>query len=258
MKLFILLLLSVSQFAMAAETAAYYRVWQGFKKQDVSTTEFMQLLPSFMNQTTDLYQNVLSNYIVVIPPINKPSFIPDEFALVAINAEDNYRQIRQTPEGQNYSDAHWDVFDRNTSKSAAMKMFYSENVNELESNTAYNILEQPVDWSKGITTVYIGIKKLNLDSTNYLQRLHRHIDAVAKAYKTMGLNGYIVIANDNYEVAYMNWISREAMQTAFTSKIGAELNLDANEIMDLLQFQEASPFNKYTVEADAVYSTISY
>jgi hypothetical protein len=118
LSVFSLLFISSQAFA---KDANYYRVWQGFKRSDVTYNDYMKILPSFMEATVDIYKNrALNQYLVAIPPKNKPDFVPDEFALVALHNEDIYRQIRKTKEGKAYGAAHWDVFQKGSSSSSKM------------------------------------------------------------------------------------------------------------------------------------------
>src|SRR5688572_13444607 len=95
--------------AQSVDIANYYRVWQGFQKSEMTNAEFLNVLSSFMKATVDLYKSkALNNYIVIIPPAVKPSFVPDELALVALSSKEDYDLIRSTPEGQAYSARHWD------------------------------------------------------------------------------------------------------------------------------------------------------
>ncbi|MBY0452328.1 MAG: hypothetical protein K2P92_04770, partial [Bdellovibrionaceae bacterium] len=70
-----------------------------------------------------------------------------------------------------------------------------------------------------------------------------------------GLKGYIIIANDQYEVAFMNWESAEARNTAFASPAGLHVRGESETYMNRLMFQEAQAFNKTSVESDKLYNT---
>lgn len=252
MKTIIMGLIMTIATAACATDAGYYRVWQGFKKTELTQSQFMNTLPAFMNETRNVYTGVLNNYLVAIPLTNKPAFVPDEFALVALRSEDDYKQIRATPIGQQYSESHWTVFNRENSKSAP----YSNIIPEiLEHNKAYDVVGAPVDWSRGHTTFYIGVKKSNISSADYLKWLNRHVNLVANSFKGKVLKGYIIIANDNYEVAFMNWESQSAMAEAFQTEEGKAIRDDAATYMDMLQFSEMKAFNGNSVETGVFYNT---
>src|SRR5437588_12379615 len=99
--------------AYAQNEATYYRFWQGFKLPDLTSEQFVQGLPPFMQSTVDVYQGKgINNYLVALPPANKPAFIPDEFALVAFDNEADYLADRNTPAGKAYANSHWQHFDQ--------------------------------------------------------------------------------------------------------------------------------------------------
>lgn len=244
--------------AQAIETAAYFRVWQGFSKPTLSPDQFLNELPAFMKETVELYrERALNNYIVVIPPANKPAFIPDELALVALSSKENYDAIRKTPEGQAYSNRHWDVFNKDNSKSAAMINYKLQKPAGLVHNTAYDMLGNEINWARGYNVAFIGTKKQGLSSAEFLQHLQKHIELAKSVMEPQGLLGYIVIANDQYEVAYLNWTSKSAHDLAAQSSGGEAVFADAQKFMDVLMYQEALTFQAgQAVSAGQAYSTL--
>lgn len=246
------LLISVS--ALSAPQAHYYRVWQGFMKSDLSMTydSFLSQLPGFMNKTLDLYQDHLNNYLVAVSPQHKPDFIPDEFALVALESEDSYKTIRATPEGKAYGDSHWEIFNKENSASVT---YTSQIPAILESNKSYDLISKPVDWKSGYTVFFIGVRKESITVNDFLTKLSTHIRDVSQSLASQGLLGYIVIANENYEVAYMNWKSKSAMEQAFVTNSGQRVQAQAEEIMTTVQYSTSEKFNGKSVEAGHFYKT---
>ena len=244
---FLLLLLTLPSLGRAAETAGYYRVWQGFKKSEFSSPVFQERLPAFMNATVAVYGSLLNNYLVVVPPSEKPAFIPDEFALVALRSEADYQRVRATPEGKAYGESHWELFARENSKSAPYVNYFPAEPNSLESNKAYDLVGAPVDWQAGHTTFFLGLRKGFLSRTAFLARLSQHVKLAANSFRSMGLKGFVLIAHEDYEAAYMNWESKEAMLAAFGTAAGANVQKDAAEIMDTLQWSEAEAFDSRSV-----------
>ncbi|MCC2677574.1 MAG: hypothetical protein K0R29_150 [Pseudobdellovibrio sp.] len=244
--------------AQSIDSANYFRVWQGFQRQELSQPEFFSSVADFMKLTVDLYKGrALNNYIVIIPPSVKPSYIPDELALVALSSKDSYDQIRATPEGQAYSAKHWDVFDKNTSKSAPMIDFTSANPSQLVNQTAYDMIGRPNNWATGYSTVFIGTKKSGMTAENFLSRLHAHVKLAKSVMVPKGLKGYIFIANENYEIAYLNWESKAAHDAAGATEGGKSVFDDAKEMMDVLMYQEAKSFVAgETISAGEGYSTL--
>lgn len=226
-----------------ASTAQYFRAWQGFQRSDLSSTQFLKQLPAFMKKTVAIYDGRgLNNYIVTLPPAQKPSFIPDELALVALESEADYQQVRSTPEGKAYGESHWQIFDRERSASAPMVDYWKVRPTQLVSNSSYDMTGDPIDWNDGVTMVFVGTKKNGISSRDFLQRLNHHVQAASRALSNKGLRGYIFIANDNYEVAYMNWSSKTAHDKAGQTSVAKKVFAEAGALMDTLMYIEAQPF----------------
>lgn len=253
----VILLSLLPNHGFSAESAGYYRMWQGFKKPAFSSEEFREKLPNFMNGTVRVYGNLLNNYLVALPPASKPDFIPDEFALVALGSEQDYRQVRNTPEGKEYGESHWQLFAREKSGSAPISNFFPEEPSSLQSNKAYDLMGAAVDWKKGHTTFFLGLRKDSLTKAEFLNRLSQHVKLAANSFRSVGLKGYLVIANENYEAAYMNWESKEAMQAAFFSAAGAQVQKDAGRFLELLQWSETEAYDSHSVAASHFYETAS-
>lgn len=244
--------------AQSIDTANYFRVWQGFQRAALTRPQFFESVAEFMKLTVDLYKGrALNNYIVIIPPLTKPSYVPDELALVALSSKDSYDQIRATPEGQAYSAKHWDVFDRNTSKSAPLVDFTAVNPARLQNQTAYDMIGRPNNWAEGYTTAFIGTVKHGISGESFLARLHRHVKLAKNTMVQKGLKGYIFIANENYEIAYLNWESKDSHDAAGASEGGKQVFDDAKEFMDVLMYQEAKSFTAgEAIRGGESYSTL--
>lgn len=255
-KLFIALIVLAScahseRVAGVAERASYYRVWQGFKRADLSGEAFASSLPSFMQSTVQLYgRSALNQYVVVIPPAEKPVVVPDEFALIALSDEAAYQNIRGTSEGRAYGESHWKIFERSNSKSAFMVVGLPD---ALKSGIAYDLTDGALDWSKGVTYFYLGTRKESISPSQFLTRLRAHVAMTSRVLTPVGMRGYIVIADDNYEAAYMNWESAAAMTKAFAKGgVGEPIGADSRTFMDSLMWTEALPFST-VVKPSTVY-----
>lgn len=230
--------------AESIDSANYFRVWQGYQRAELTQTDFFNSVAGFMKATVDLYKGkALNNYIVIIPPSVKPSYIPDELALVALNSKENYDQIRATPEGKAYSAQHWEIFDRATSASAPFVDYTANRPAQLVNQTSYDIIGKSINWAAGFNTVFIGTKKTGMNSAAFLQKLQSHVDLAKSVMVPKGLQGYIIIANENYEIAYLNWKSKAAHDAAGTTSEGQAVFADARAFMDVLMYQEAKSFN---------------
>lgn len=251
--------ITLSSSVSKANKAEYFRVWQGFKKPTLTNDQFLKELPSFMKDTVELYnERGLNNYLVVIPPANRPDYIPDELALVALTSEAEYSAIRNTEEGKAYSARHWDIFNKDNSVSSKTFIDYQADPPEkLVSGATYDMIGESIDWSQGYSLVYIGTRQKQLSTEQFLGRLNKHIVLSQETLKPLGLNAYIVLANENYEVAYMNWKSKEAHDAAFARDDVKAVFSDASTMLDLLMYQEFSPFVAGSaVSEGASYSTL--
>ncbi len=261
MKSILTLALLLTSLSSMAQDATYFRAWQGFKNPKLTQGSFLQELPLFMKDTVDLYRDhALVNYIVIIPPKNKPAFIPDEFALVALTCKDDYQGIRQTTEGQRYGEKPWDLFNKENSKSAdPMIDFTTELPKTLIHNNSYDTIGTPIDWSRGYNRVYIGIRKSSLTSIEFLKKLSAHAVMFKRTMIPRGVKGYVLIANNNYEVAYVNWESKQSHHDAYKTADGIAVTKDETQILDNLLYQETKPYmtnlRKNVIEGEA-YSTL--
>jgi hypothetical protein len=223
---------------LAAPKAGFFRVWRGFRRPDLDDRSFLAKLAPFMKATTDLYgRELLSNYLVALPPEKRPAQVPAEFALVALESEAGYRAVRATPAGQAYTEAHWELFDRENSKSAALVMGLPE---RLEAGTAYDLSLEALDWREGENLFFLGTRKAGFSEEAFLARLRTHLDLVVRELRPLGLRGYIVLAEGGYEAAFLNWESEEARLRAFEGAAGPRVMADAAEFMDGLQYSLAA------------------
>ncbi len=256
---FIMLTMLNAEPPVQLDKANYFRVWQGFKHPDLTSEQFVATFPPFMKETVTIYGGrALINYIVVIPPADKPAYVPDEFALVALTSKQDYELIRATPEGQNYLARHWIFFDKSKSKSADPLVNYEkDHPASLAHNTSYDMISNPMNWATGYNAVFIGTRKSGLDATQFLTRLKSHVELTKSVMVPMGLNGYIFIANEQYEIAYLNWESKEKHDQAGQTPEAQAAFKDAEEFMDVLLYTQAVPFQAGSpIQPGKAYSTL--
>lgn len=245
--------LLLNAFSAYGAKASYYRFWRGFKKPTLTDSSFLGAIPNFMNQTLDLYKGKgLSNYIVGMPPTMKSTYIPDEIALVAFDSEDSYRTLRSTPEGKEYAEAHWDLFNKDNSKSANLEGFDGK---QLNFEVATDVLGKPVDWSRGVTFFYIGERKKDVSLLQFQSVMTHHVQAVKDAFTPYGIKGYIILLSEHYEIAFMNFDSMGPASQAFASKEGVLIQEESASIMNTVVWNVAAPFEG-TVTYGQSYSTV--
>lgn len=241
--------------AQADETTNYYRFWRGFKKADITSDQLKkQLAGHFMTATVKINAGKgLVSYTVAVPPADKPAFVPDEFALVAYESEERYRSQAATPEGKKYGLMHWDIFDRNTSKSVVPIKFSETNPTKISANVAYDMVGRNTNWQQGYVTFSIGLRKKGVSPADFLRWMTSHIKQSAELFSKYGLQGYLVLATDDYTVAYVKWPSKADAERAFASEeVREKVVNNAGEFMDSLQSQEARAFDGTVHDADFI------
>jgi hypothetical protein len=119
------------------------------------------------------------------------------------------------------------------------------------------MLGKPIDWAAGYTAVFIGIRKPTLSRAKFMKRLQSHIEQASRHMRKLGLRGYIVAAHGDYEVAYMNWHSKEAHDQASSAEGTEAITADAQSIMNPLMYEKATKV-KAGVDVDfgKAYSTV--
>ena len=108
----------------------------------------------------------------------------------------------------------------------------------------YSVLA-PYRVSEGrLTTLFVG-KSKSLDGQAFRDRLRQHVELVANLMKPKGQLSYIVYANDQYEVALMQWPSEDVMNAAFAGDAGKAIQNNAQEFIEVKVWKnvEAEPMN---------------
>lgn len=248
MKKLILTLTAALGMSLSAHATEYFRFWQGFKAPGLSEASFFSKLPIFMNETAELYgrkSQLLNSYLVVIPPKDKPSFVPDEFALVILSSEHEYRNIRQTEDGKKYSDRHWDVFDRTNSASAREVFEWEKQIPEtLTSGSAHWILGKGHDWNQGYTTMFLGYRRPEITESDFLSRMHGILLTTKNTMQPMGLKAYVVLITKDYEIAFFNWESKELHDKAAWSEEGLNNYYQSHFLLKRLMYTEPQKADK--------------
>lgn len=119
------------------------------------------------------------------------------------------------------------------------------------------MIGEDIDWATGVNFVYIGTRKSDQLPHQFLERLKSHVELAKSVMNPKGLRGYIIIANENYEVAYLNWTSQAAHDSALQSQDGQMVFQDAGEFMDPLMYEPARAFEAgQPISQGAAYSTL--
>ena len=93
--------------------------------------------------------------------------------------------------------------------------------------------------------VYIGLRKSTITQTDFLEKLTEHASLFKQIMQPKGVLGYILIANNDYEIAYVNWSSKAALDNAFKNSDGAKIVKNGSQILNNLYYQNARPSDVY-------------
>jgi len=109
---------------------------------------------------------------------------------------------------------------------------------DLKTGAVYDLSHRSTDWNQGYTTLFVGKRKEPTSQTAYLERLSHHIHQFDENMTIYGLNGYVAYLDENFEIAWLNWIDRASADRAYQSSAGQEIIQDASSFMDSAFFAE--------------------
>jgi len=227
------------------QSSPYFRFWRGWKLEALSNEQFLNTMgTTFIPATPDTHaKNGLISYVVGFPSSDHNPKLPDEIALVGYESKAVYDLAKATPEGQQYSDLHWTVFDKSVSKSEVPISFHQRRPEVLESGKAYDMVGKVIDWQQGHTLLFMGNRKPQIEGVEFLKAMTAHVQNVANAFADMGLLGYMILTTEDYEIAFLNWESKAAAEKAFAHGAGKKVGDEAGRIMDFDMWEEAKTFN---------------
>lgn len=93
-------------------------------------------------------------------------------------------------------------------------------VGAMQLYTPYAAVDKAGDWAQGYTSLVMTAKNDALPADDYVPRLKRHVKLVTQLFEPRGMDGYLVYAGDDFEWAYLHWVSQEASQKAFAAPEG--------------------------------------
>ncbi|MEZ0372892.1 MAG: hypothetical protein ACAI44_27620, partial [Candidatus Sericytochromatia bacterium] len=160
-----------------------YRVFRGFRRADITHEAFVQDLQTrFIPAVARTHaKNGLVAYLPALPPEPHPPTLPDEVAIILYESEPVYQQAKATPEGQAYSALHWEIFDKQRSRSVTAVSLESTQ-NRLQADVGYDLMQLPTDWQQGHSTFFIGWRQRGVPVADFLPRLTAHVKHVKTAF----------------------------------------------------------------------------
>ncbi|MBM3275154.1 MAG: hypothetical protein FJZ00_08365 [Candidatus Sericytochromatia bacterium] len=210
------------------------RFFRGFRKADLSPGQYIADLQNrFIPAAPATHaKNGLVAYLPAVPPAAKPAFIPDELALIMYENDAVYQAARSTPEGKAYSDLHWDVFDKERSKSGSAAPF----TGTIQADQPYDVLGRPTDWQSGTATLFVGARNADVTPDAFLAAISARVARTKAHGEKADLAGYLVVAAADYVAEYKNWTSARAAARARTQPGGA------SDVLGAVMDEQASVF----------------
>ncbi len=194
MKTLIALLLILT--SITANASPYYRFWRGWRRPDVNSLAFQQIMTAKFVPTT---VNVgaghgLTAYLPALPPEHK-SDVPDEIALVVYESKSAYDALRATPQGAAYAAMHDEIFSRDLGSKSTVPEPY---MGSIQNEKAYDLLQSNLNWQRGF--VVWKISRINSSADRYVR-------GVAQTFANRGLASYVVLAHGGLLYEYQLWKS---------------------------------------------------
>lgn len=110
---------------------------------------------------------------------------------------------------------------------------------ELKPNIMYSHKGPFVARKDGHIMLYVANSK-NLKGKAFRERLKKHVELVSATMKPLGEVGYLVYANNDQELALIQWPSEEAMKKAYDQK-GSVIMADSSLFMDRKIWEKFDP-----------------
>ncbi len=183
--------------------AKHLRFWRGHIKTDITYTEFQKGLSTiFVPMTANLAKSpakLISYHPVLFSEKNFLQFKwPAEIALVEYENEIDYRSFRETEEGKKYSNAHWDYFERSSSRSAVAENY----VDQVDYDKAYYIeSEQNPDLKNSTTFIKVYNRDTAVSDADWIEEIKNHITRT----KSKSPRAVVILVDKNYVMEYSFW-----------------------------------------------------
>lgn len=191
------------------------RVWRGYKRSQLSLTDFFSKLGSvFVPAAVEMESRLgLHVYIPAFPAgvENKPDTVPDETAILFWKTQQNYHDAFKTLAERIYVLTHGALFCP-PSTASFPKILQTT----FEAEQPYYLFDTPADWMYGVVSHLVGGRPKDQPPAAFLS----HIQTWAKAEQQRapeGLDGAIICAGNDYVVYWEHWIDAELKGSSINS-----------------------------------------
>jgi hypothetical protein len=183
------------------------RVWRGFRLGSLASQDFLTALGSIFIPVTAQLQSLygLTAYLPTVMPLDKPSGVPDEIALVFYRTQQAYNDTKLTVPGRAYSSLHSTVFGFPQSESS----FPAALGESLKFDTPYYLFADQADWMSGFTQVFAGTRPAKMTALDFASGLFNFAKDLQRD-RPKGLEGAVLHATEDWVLYWEHWTNQRA------------------------------------------------
>jgi hypothetical protein len=183
------------------------RVWRGFRLGSVAPQDFLTALGSIFIPVTAQLQSLhgLTAYLPTVMPLDKPSGVPDQIALVFYRTRQAYHDTKLTAPGRAYSSLHSTVFGFPPSEGS----FPSALAESLKFDTPYYLFANQADWMAGFTQVFAGTRPAKMTVLDFASGLFSFANDLQRD-RPKGLEGAVLHVTEDWVLYWEHWTNQRA------------------------------------------------
>jgi hypothetical protein len=209
------------------------RVWRGFRLGSVAPQDFLAALGSVFIPVTAQLQSLhgLTAYLPTVMPLDKPSGVPDEVALVCYRTRKAFDDTELTVPGRACSSLHSTVFGVPPSEGS----FPSALAESLKFDMPYYLFADQVDWMTGFTQVFAGSRPAKMTALDFASGLFNFAKDLQQD-RPKGLEGAVLHVTEDWVLYWEHWTNQRASlrgRIAALPKLAAQILSQPHRAMTL-------------------------
>jgi len=209
------------------------RVWRGFRLGSLGSQDFLTALGSIFIPATAQLQSLhgLTAYLPTVMPLDKPSGVPDEVALVFYRTRQAYDDTELTVPGRACSSLHSTVFGVPPSEGS----FPSALAESLKFDTPYYLFADQADWMTGFTQVFAGTRPAKMTALDFASGLFNFAKDLQQD-RPKGLEGAVLHVTEDWALYWEHWTNQRASlggRIAALPKLAAQILSQSHRAMPL-------------------------
>jgi hypothetical protein len=208
-------------------------VWRGFRLGSLGPQDFLTALGRTFIPVTAQLQSLhgLTAYLPTVMPLDKPSGVPDEVALVFYRTRQAYDDTELTVPGRACSSLHSTVFGVPPSEGS----FPSALGESLKFDTPYYLFADQADWMTGFTQVFAGARPAKMTALDFASGLFNFAKDLQQD-RPKGLEGAVLHLTEDWVLYWEHWTNQRASlggRIAALPKLAAQILSQCHRAMPL-------------------------